>query len=188
MTVCQMTVCWMAVCRMTVWQMTVCRMTISGKWTSVECPNIAEIFWDDLCFLYFRSRSSNGFTPLCFSVTRPMHHITSILFVQVNLCQKHLFSQQLTHHMTTDCLLIYQFNWIKTTISEHGENMLCTQIVFCVFLTFRTIFAHNMFSPCFEHVVLIYWNGKSMNNFLQYSGLVDLRISASDKDIPVTQH
>ena len=30
--------------------------------------------------------------------------------VQVNLCQKHLFLDQLTHNMTKDCSLIYQFS------------------------------------------------------------------------------
>ena len=30
--------------------------------------------------------------------------------IQVNLCQKHLFLDQLTHNMTKDCSLIYQFN------------------------------------------------------------------------------
>ena len=30
--------------------------------------------------------------------------------IQVNLCQKHLFSHQLTHNMTKDCSLIYQFS------------------------------------------------------------------------------
>ena len=30
--------------------------------------------------------------------------------VQVNLCQKYLFSNQLTHNMTKDCSLIYQFS------------------------------------------------------------------------------
>ena len=30
--------------------------------------------------------------------------------LQVNLCQKHLFSHHLTHNMTKDCLLIYQFS------------------------------------------------------------------------------
>ena len=34
---------------------------------------------------------------------------TEIWPVQVNLCQKHLFSHQLTHNMTRDCSLIYQF-------------------------------------------------------------------------------
>ena len=47
--------------------------------------------------------------------------------------------------------------YMKTTNSEHGENMMCTQIVFVVFvLTFRTVFAHTMFSPCSELVVFMY--------------------------------
>ena len=56
----------------------------------------------------------------------------------------------------------------------------------CFFvLTFRTIYAHNMFSPCSELVVFMYLTGKSMNNILSFCGLVDVRINASDKDLPV---
>ena len=69
---------------------------------------------------------------------------------------------------------------MKTTSSEH---VVYTNFVFV--LTFRTIFAHNMFSPCSELVVFMYLTGKSMNNHLSYCGLVDPRISASDKDLPV---
>ena len=36
-----------------------------------------------------------------------------------------------------------------------------------------------------ELVVFIYRNGKSMNNLLSYCGLVDARIRASNKDLPV---
>ena len=42
-----------------------------------------------------------------------------------------------------------------------------------------------MFSQCSELVVFMYWIGKSMNNLLSYCGLVDTRISASEKDLPV---
>ena len=38
-----------------------------------------------------------------------------------------------------------------------------------------------MFSPCSFHVRI----GKSMNNLSSYCGLVDARISASEKDLPV---
>ena len=31
-------------------------------------------------------------------------------YLQVNLCQKHLFLHQLTHNMTTNCSLNYKFN------------------------------------------------------------------------------
>ena len=61
-----------------------------------------------------------------------------------------------------------------------------TNCFFVFVLTFRTIFAHNMFSPCSELVVFMYWTGKSMNNLLSYCGLVDPRISACDKDLPVS--
>ena len=32
------------------------------------------------------------------------------LMLQVNLCQKHLLLDQITHNMTKDCSLIYQFS------------------------------------------------------------------------------
>ena len=105
--------------------------------------------------------------------------------VQVNLCQKYLFSHQLTHNMTKDCSSIYKFN----TWKQQAQNMrrtCCAQKLFFVFvLTFKTICVHNLFSPCSDLVVFMYWTGKSMNNFLSYCGLVDPRISASDKDLPV---
>ena len=52
----------------------------------------------------------------------------------------------------------------------------------------KTICVHNMFSPCSELVVFMYSTGKSMNNLLPYCGLVDVRINASDKDLPVLTH
>ena len=42
-----------------------------------------------------------------------------------------------------------------------------------------------MYTSCTEFVVFMNWTGKSMNNLLSYYGLVDARISASDKDLPV---
>ena len=42
-----------------------------------------------------------------------------------------------------------------------------------------------MYTMCSELVVFMYWTGKSMNNLLSYCGLVDVRINASDKDLPV---
>ena len=63
--------------------------------------------------------------------------------------------------------------YVKTTSSENGENMLCTQIVFSFLLMFS------------ELVVFMYWTSESMNNLLSYCGLVDQRISVTDKDLPV---
>ena len=42
----------------------------------------------------------------------------------------------------------------------------------------KSVCVHNMFSPCSELVVFIF-------NLLSYCGLVDVRINASDKDLPV---
>ena len=42
-----------------------------------------------------------------------------------------------------------------------------------------------MYTACSELVAFMYWTGKSMNNLLSYCGLVDARIRASDKDLPV---
>ena len=49
----------------------------------------------------------------------------------------------------------------------------------------KTIFVQNMFSPCSELVVFMYLTVQSMTNPLSYCGLVDVRINASDKDLPV---
>ena len=51
----------------------------------------------------------------------------------------------------------------------------------------RTCCAHNMFWPCSELAIFMYWACNSMNYLLSYCGLVDARIRASDKDLPVQQ-
>ena len=43
-----------------------------------------------------------------------------------------------------------------------------------------------VYTTCSELVVFTHWTGKSMNSLLSYCGLVDVRINASDKDLPVT--
>ena len=42
-----------------------------------------------------------------------------------------------------------------------------------------------VYTTCSELVVFMYWTGKLMNNRLTYCGLVDTKISASEKDLPV---
>jgi hypothetical protein len=67
--------------------------------------------------------------------------------------------------------------YMKTTSSEHVVYKNCF------------LFWHSkqfMYTTCSEIVVFMYWTGKSMNNLLSYCGLVDARISASEKDLPVT--
>ena len=45
-----------------------------------------------------------------------------------------------------------------------------------------------VYTTCTELVVFSYRNGNSMNNLFSYCGLVDTRIRASDKDLPVLCH
>ena len=65
--------------------------------------------------------------------------------------------------------------------AEHGENMLCTKIV----LNVRNNFCTQHVLPRFELGIFMYWTCNSMNNLSSYCGLVDAKIRASDKDLPV---
>ena len=49
----------------------------------------------------------------------------------------------------------------------------------------KTICVHNMFWLCCELGIFVYSTGNSINNLLSYCGLVDARISTSEKDLPV---
>ena len=80
--------------------------------------------------------------------------------------------------MTKDCSLNYEFS----TWKFQAQNMLCTQIVFLFMFWHSEQFVYTTSS---EGGVFMYWTGKSMNNLLSYCGLVDARINASDKDLPV---
>ena len=63
--------------------------------------------------------------------------------------------------------------YMKTTTSEHVVYINCFEWQ-----------NKKMYKTCSELVVSMYWTGKSMNNLLSYCGLVDARISASEKDLP----
>ena len=79
---------------------------------------------------------------------------------------------QLTHNMTTDCSLNYEFSTRKIQV----QNMLCTKIVFCFDIQ------NNI---CTQHVLNLYFSCNSMNNLSSYCGLTDSRMRASDTDLPV---
>ena len=64
--------------------------------------------------------------------------------IQVNLFQKHLILHQLTHNMTKDCSLIYQFSTWKL----QAQNMLCAQIGFCFDIQNNS---------CTQHVLPVFW-------------------------------
>ena len=79
------------------------------------------------------------------------------LQIHVNLCQRLLFLQNIGR---TCC--VHKLFWMSKSIS-----------------------VHNMLSPCSELGIFMYWTCNSMKNMSSYCGLVDAKIRASDKDLPV---
>ena len=69
-----------------------------------------------------------------------------MFFVQVNLFQKHIFLDQLTHNMTNECSLIYQFSIWKLQTQNMGRTY-CVQKNFWMSKQ-KQICVHIMFSPC----------------------------------------
>ena len=101
------------------------------------------------------------------------------LFVQVNIFQKHLFLHQLTQYMTKDC----SFNCKFSTLKLQAQNMLFKYIN-CSECQKKNK-KQFLYTTCSELAIFMYWTLNSMNNLSSYCGLVDARISASDKNLPV---
>ena len=73
--------------------------------------------------------------------------------LQVNLCQKHLFLDQLTHNMTKDCSLIYQFSTWKLQAQNIGRTCCVQKLFWMSKQKQKTICVHNMFWACSFHVL-----------------------------------
>ena len=107
--------------------------------------------------------------------------IKHFFLIQVNLCQMHSFLNQLTHNMTTDCSLVYNFLPRKIQI----QNVLLYKNCFeCQNNKNKKQF---LYTTCSELVFFLYCSRKSMKNLLSYCGLTDSRMSASDTDLPVSK-
>ena len=65
-------------------------------------------------------------------------------YIQVNLCQNLLFLHQITHKYDNRLFIELQVQYMKIPSSNLGRTC-CVQKLF---LTFRTIFVHNMIFPC----------------------------------------
>ena len=74
-----------------------------------------------------------------------------------------------------------KFLWEVLLFGEHGENMLCTKII----LNVRNNFCTQHVLPRFELGIFMYWTCNSMNSLSSYCGLVDAKVRASDKYLPV---
>ena len=85
--------------------------------------------------------------------------------LQVKLCQKHLFLQQLTQNISKACSLNYKFSTWKL----QALNMLCTQIDFLVFYWHSEQF---MYTTCSELGIFMYWTRKLLKKiYLYHQGL-----------------
>ena len=73
-------------------------------------------------------------------------HSQHLFSIQVNFCQQLLFLHQLTHNITKDFSLNYQFN----TWKFQAQNMLCAQIGFCFCFDLQNNF---MYTTCSWHVL-----------------------------------
>ena len=67
-------------------------------------------------------------------------------------------------------------HYMTTTSSEHVVYINCSEC------QNKNQFVHT---TCSELVIFMFWTHNSMNNLLSYCRLVDARISASEKDLPV---
>ena len=72
--------------------------------------------------------------------------------------------------------------YMKTTSSEYVVYINCFELSI---QKQKTICVHHMFWERSELAIFMYWTGNSMNNLLSYCRLVDAKIRASDKDLPV---
>ena len=82
--------------------------------------------------------------------------------------------------MTTDCSL----NHHASSVHENSKlNRCCVRKL--VFLFWYS--KQYMYTTCSELGIFMHWTGDSVNNLLSYCGLVDAKIRASDKDVPVTK-
>ena len=73
-----------------------------------------------------------------------------------------------------------QVQYMKIASSEHVVYINCSEC--------QNQFLYTTCSPlCSELGIFTYWTCNSMNNLSSYWGLVDAKIRASDKDLPVIE-
>ena len=79
---------------------------------------------------------------------------------------------------------------MKIPSSEHCQNLLCvyTNCSECQNKNKKTICVQNIFWECSELGILMYWTCNSIKNLSSYCGLVDAKIRASDKYLPLHEN
>ena len=132
----------------------------------------------NFCGLYkktltLRTRGANSKLQ-CFSLTLPDFQIRIPRPHTDKSLSEAPFLHQLTHNMKTDCSLNYTFSTWKL----QAQNMLRTfcvhKLVFCFCFDIQN-------NQCTQNVLSMFWACNLMDYLLSYCGLVDARISASEK-------
>ena len=126
----------MAIQKTSVAMITFCKRPLTK---TIDLVNL--VFEDQTCCRHVRFVKFVIFN----TVVRAFMKSPSCLQIQVNLFQKRSFVHQLTHNMTTDCSLIYDFSTRKV------QNILCTKIVFCFCFGIQNNF-------CTQHVLNLYFS------------------------------
>ena len=80
--------------------------------------------------------------------------------------------------MTKDCSLNYKFSTWKFQAQNMGRTCCVHKLFWMSKQKRKAICVHNMFSPCSELGIFMYWTCNSMNNLSSYCGLVDAKIRA----------
>ena len=123
-----------------------------------------------------------------FWITFPFWNICSFwsTVAQVNLFQKHLFLHQPTHNMTKDCSLDYEFSTWKSRAQNMGRTCCVHKFLFWMSKQKqKTICVRNIFFPCSELGIFMYWTCNSMNNLWSYCGVHKLFWMSKQKIICV---
>ena len=156
---------------MALWAQTLFYFLMAGTALCYRGCQCGTILWNRYEFVYNISISDLS-TKNCKELyCKWMMHLC-IFVVQVNLCQKLSFLNQLTQTMRRDCSL----NSKKIRVN----NILCTKIIFC----FCFDILNNI---CTLDVVNLYFSWNSMNNLSTYCGLITARMRASEKYLPVIE-
>jgi hypothetical protein len=152
--------------------------TFVSEWEKIKENNFFSLYsflFSHLCY----QKSLN----ICPAVSYLYYYTYSNYNVQVNFFSEGLILVSTNLQYDKRLFIELRVQYMKIPSSEHVENMLCTQIVF--------LFWHSI-QLCSLHIlcllIFMYWTRYSMNNLWSYFGLIDTRISASDKYLPLLQH
>jgi hypothetical protein len=138
------------------------------------------------CYFSFQNRKKCCFyVHFCYKIELILLHWVKNSSTHLTLvCTGKSFSEAVILALTNPqydkrLFIELRVQYIKITNSEHVVYINCVLFFFLHSEQF-------MYTSCSELVIFMYWTCNSLNNLLSYCGLVDGRIRASVKDLPVS--